>query len=99
MENRHSIGTVRYPSLNAHLVIEQSRVDDIESIGYVLVYFLIGRLPWQSKNEKAKLPQKIMEKKLIKPPEILCRKLAGEFLNVYSIFLFYFKSSDNFLLE
>lgn len=74
-ENSHLIGTARYASLNAHLGIEQSRRDDIESIGFVLVYFLAGRLPWQSKLEKAKLPQKIMEKKLITPPEILCKKL------------------------
>lgn len=86
-ENRHLIGTARYASLNAHLGIEQSRRDDIESIGYVLVYFLAGRLPWQSKQEKAKLPQKIMEKKMITPPEILCKKLPSNFkINFKCIF-------------
>jgi serine/threonine protein kinase len=78
-ENRHLVGTARYASINAHLGIEQSRRDDIESIGYVLVYFLLGRLPWQSKQEKGKQPVKIMEKKLITPPEILCKKLPMEF--------------------
>ena len=79
-ENRHLVGTVRYASINAHLGIEQSRRDDIEGIGYVLVYFYLGRLPWQSKQDKGK-PQvtKIMEKKLITPPEILCKKMPVEF--------------------
>jgi casein kinase 1 epsilon len=78
-ENRHLVGTARYASINAHLGIEQSRRDDIESIGYVLVYFALGRLPWQSKNEKGKSPAKILEKKLVTPPEVLCRKLPEQF--------------------
>ena len=79
-ENRDLVGTVRYASINAHLGIEQSRRDDIEGIGYVLVYFYLGRLPWQGKQDKGK-PQvsKIMEKKLITPPEILCKKMPLEF--------------------
>ena len=79
-ENKDLVGTVRYASINAHLGIEQSRRDDIEGIGYVLVYFYLGRLPWQGKQDKGK-PQvsKIMEKKLITPPEILCKKMPVEF--------------------
>merc|ERR1719203_798430 len=80
-EGKSLTGTARYASVNAHRGIEQSRRDDLESIGHVLVYFLRGSLPWQglkgqSKSEKYKM---IKEKKEGTPPEVLCEKLPGEF--------------------
>lgn len=80
-ENRNLVGTARYASINAHLGIEQSRRDDLESVGYLLVYFMLGKLPWQSKNEKGKDPNKIKEKKLMITPEMLCKKLPGKSKN------------------
>lgn len=88
-EYRPMIGTARYASINNHLGIEQSRRDDLEAIGYVLIYFLNGRLPWQglectTKEEKY---NKILEKKLLLPTESLCKDLPIEF----SIYMNYCK--------
>jgi serine/threonine protein kinase len=74
-------GTPRYASVNSHLGVEPSRRDDLESLGYIFVYFLQGWLPWQPLQARTKkeLCQKIMEKKMAVSVDTLCRGLPEEF--------------------
>jgi len=81
-ENKNLTGTARYTSVNTHLGIEQSRRDDLEAIGYVLIYLLRGSLPWQGLKAQGKREkyEKIMEKKVHTPIEILCKGAPHEFI-------------------
>ena len=84
-EGKNLTGTALYASIYTHKGIEQSRRDDLESLGYMMVYFCKGELPWidvKAKNKAGKY-KKIMEKKIEMKPEILCNGLVSEFMDYF----------------
>ena len=102
------VGTLRYASLNSHKGTRQSRGDDLESMIYILIYFLKGKLPWQdvkakTKEERYKLIHQIKSKVTI---DSLCKDIPFEFNDLlnyvkslrfeekpnYNRFFFYFQN-------
>ena len=75
-------GTSRYASVYAMAGNEQSRRDDIESIGYMIIFFMKKKLPWQGikGNSYKECYHKLYLMKKHMELEILCRGLPGEVL-------------------
>ena len=75
-------GTSRYASVYAMAGNEQSRRDDIESIGYMIIYFMKKKLPWQGirGNSYKECYHKLFLMKKHMDLEILCRGLPKEVL-------------------
>jgi len=61
------------------------RRDDMESLGYVMMYFMRGNLPWQGLKAATKRHkyEKISEKKMSTPIEVLCKGYPTEFVTYF----------------
>ncbi len=91
--HKNITGTARYCSINTHKGYEQSRRDDLESIGYVLMYFLRGSLPWQGLKIRPDEDhyQKIFEKKKSTSIQDLCKGFPSKFFIILDEFCDYFE--------
>jgi len=73
-----------YASLNVHLGEEPSRRDDLVSLGYMLIHFLRGNLPWETwetdESPRQLLCEKIRETMTSTTLEELCQGFPKEFL-------------------
>jgi len=77
-------GTARYMSINTHLGHEQSRRDDMESLGFMIVFLMKGRLPWQGLKCKTKQEhmKKICDTKRTYSIKRLCDNCPIEFKRI-----------------
>ena len=80
---RKAIGSLRYMSINSNSCYEQSRRDDLESLGYMLIYLIKKTLPWisieNSNINKIEKYRKVRDLKMSTLPEELCSGLPKEF--------------------
>lgn len=93
------IGSKTYISINGHNYTELSRRDDLESLGYMLIYFYLGYLSWQQISEitdKVEINEKI---KYLKKKTIDTEGLPSVLINFlkYSISL-EFEETPNYYL-
>lgn len=67
-------GTTRYASLHCHAGRTLARRDDLESLGYTVLYLLQGRLPWQGQEgaDKEQRDQKVLRIKGSMTPSAIC---------------------------
>ena len=78
-------GSIVFMSLNSNGEYQSSRRDDLESLGYTLIYLAKNYLPWgntDSLNSDGRtLTQAVYELKKMTTPEKLCEGLPGEFID------------------
>lgn len=89
-KNRPTTGTVRYMSVNATMNCELSRRDDLEALGYMLLYLVKGEVPWSklntsqesnSKNKTAEYMRKVGQMKSSMSAEEIFGGFPCEFAN------------------
>ncbi|KAG0698509.1 kinase-like protein [Suillus ampliporus] len=89
-------GTPAFASVNNHLGLEPGRRDDLKSFSYMLIYFLLGSLPWLTSNHEKLSTSDILEHKVDTTIADLCDCIPSEFANllVYSWSLSFSEDPD-----
>ena len=80
-KNQETVGIPLFSSIYTQQNIEQSRRDDMISLGYILAYFLRGSLPWQGlKAQSSRVNrQRVLQRKQEITNAVLLRGYPSEF--------------------
>ena len=92
-QSRSMVGTPRFASVTAHLGLESTYRDDMEALGYIWVYLLKKKLPWQGiqAEDGQKKLELIARTKSETKPEVLCSEMP----EVFSAYLNYARGLRN----
>ncbi|KAG1865053.1 putative camp-dependent protein kinase catalytic subunit [Suillus subalutaceus] len=81
-QGRCLAGTPVFTSINSHLGVEPGRRDDLESLTYMLMYFLRGSLPWLTSNHEKLSNSSMLEHNVNTTVEVLCHRIPVEFTSL-----------------
>ncbi|KAG2113220.1 casein kinase 1 alpha 1-like protein [Suillus discolor] len=81
-QGRCLTGTPAFASINSHLGVEPGRCDDLESLTYMLIYFLRGSLPWLTSDHEKLSNSSMLERKVNTTVEVLCHGIPVEFASL-----------------
>ncbi|KAG2094049.1 kinase-like domain-containing protein [Suillus discolor] len=89
-------GTPAFASINNHLGVEPGRHDNLESLTYMLIYFLRGSLPWLASDDEKLSSSTILEHKAHATIAEICHDIPVEFANIliYTCSLAFTEDSD-----
>ncbi|KAG2094421.1 kinase-like domain-containing protein, partial [Suillus discolor] len=82
-QGRHLTGTPAFASINNHLGLELGRHDDLESLAYMLIYFLHGSLAWLNSDHEKLSSSLIIECKVDTTIADLCDGIPAAFANIF----------------
>ena len=89
------IGSNNYASINSHNHLELSRRDDLESLGFILIYLYLGKLPWynleNNNNNKGLSTEEINKLFIISKTDIFNNKKIPD---VFVHYLRYIRSLE-----
>ncbi|KAG2061506.1 kinase-like protein, partial [Suillus hirtellus] len=95
-QGRCLTGMPAFASINNHLGLEPGHHDDLESLSYMLIYFMCGTLPWLTSSHEKLSSSDILERKVDTTIAVLCDGAPSEFANllVYSRSLSFSEDPD-----
>lgn len=88
--DKRLVGTMRYAAINVHLGHQSSRRDDLESLGYVLIYLAKrGKLPWvtSAAAERGRSRSEISEMIKVSKMSITVKDLCAGLPPAYATYL------------